>query len=100
MLKIIHPVAGALALLTIGTFWLSTALSELFASQVHHAIARELYKDENPDAVIYLGNKDVGEFMKKKVFEPGRTLSWNALTEHATGEPLKARAFAADFKGK
>ena len=33
MLKIIHPVAGALALLTIGTFWLSTALSELFASQ-------------------------------------------------------------------
>lgn len=33
MLRIIHPVAGALALLTIGTFWLSTALSELFASE-------------------------------------------------------------------
>ncbi|CDX12351.1 conserved membrane hypothetical protein [Mesorhizobium sp. ORS 3324] len=33
MLKIIHPVAGALALLTIGTFWLSTALSELLASE-------------------------------------------------------------------
>jgi hypothetical protein len=33
MIKIIHPVAGALALLTIATFWLSTALSELFASE-------------------------------------------------------------------
>lgn len=33
MIKIIHPVAGALALLTIATFWLSTALTELFASQ-------------------------------------------------------------------
>jgi hypothetical protein len=33
MLKIIHPAAGALAFLTIGTFWLSTALSELFASE-------------------------------------------------------------------
>jgi hypothetical protein len=33
MLKIIHPVAGALAILTIATFWLSTALSELFASR-------------------------------------------------------------------
>ena len=33
MLKIIHPVAGALALLTIASFWLSTALSELFASE-------------------------------------------------------------------
>jgi hypothetical protein len=33
MLKIIHPVAGALATLTIATFWLSTFLTELFASQ-------------------------------------------------------------------
>ena len=28
----IHPVAGAIVMLTIATFWLSTALSELFAS--------------------------------------------------------------------
>lgn len=33
MTKTIHPLAGALAILTIATFWLSTALSELFASQ-------------------------------------------------------------------
>ncbi|AGK57333.1 hypothetical protein HYPDE_28268 [Hyphomicrobium denitrificans 1NES1] len=33
MIKIIHSVAGAFALVTIATFWLSTALSELFASQ-------------------------------------------------------------------
>lgn len=35
MLKIIHPVAGVIAMLTIATFWLSTALTELFAS---HAV--------------------------------------------------------------
>ena len=33
MTKIVHPVAGILALLTIATFWFSTAISELFASQ-------------------------------------------------------------------
>jgi hypothetical protein len=33
MTKIIHPLAGTLAILTIVTFWVSTALSELFASQ-------------------------------------------------------------------
>ena len=33
MIKIIHPAAGFVALLTIVTFWLSTALSELFASE-------------------------------------------------------------------
>ena len=31
MTRVIHPVAGALALLTIATFWTSTALSELLA---------------------------------------------------------------------
>lgn len=33
MLKVTHPVAGAVALFTIATFWLSTSLSELFASE-------------------------------------------------------------------
>jgi hypothetical protein len=32
MLKFIHPAAGAIALLTILTFWLSTAFAELFGS--------------------------------------------------------------------
>jgi len=32
MIKIIHPMAGALAFLTIVTFWLSMPFSELFAS--------------------------------------------------------------------
>lgn len=33
MIKLMHPTAGALALLTISTFWLSTALSELFGAE-------------------------------------------------------------------
>lgn len=33
MLKMIHPVAGAIALLTISTFWLSTLFAELFGSE-------------------------------------------------------------------
>jgi len=32
MSKIIHPAAGVVAITTIATFWLSTALTELFAS--------------------------------------------------------------------
>lgn len=32
MLRIIHPVAGMVAILTIASFWLSTVLTELFAS--------------------------------------------------------------------
>jgi peptidyl-dipeptidase A len=75
-------------------------MGEMFASQVHHAITKELYNDADPNGVIYVGNKKVGEFMKKKVFEPGRSMTWNALTKYATGETLNAKAFAADFKAK
>jgi peptidyl-dipeptidase A len=75
-------------------------MGQLFASQVHHAISREVYKGAEPDTVIYVGNKEVGEFMKKRVFDPGRTLPWDELTKHATSEHLNAKAFAADFRGK
>lgn len=33
MPRIIHPLAGLIAILTITTFWLSTVISELFASE-------------------------------------------------------------------
>lgn len=32
MTKILHPLAGAVAIITIATFWFSTALTELFGS--------------------------------------------------------------------
>jgi len=75
-------------------------MGQLFASQVHHTIAREVFAGAEPRAVIYVGDKRVGEFMKKKVFEPGRTLDWKGLTRHATGEDLNPKAFAKDFQAK
>lgn len=33
MPRIIHPIAGLIAMLTIATFWVSTAISELFLSE-------------------------------------------------------------------
>jgi peptidyl-dipeptidase A len=75
-------------------------MGELFASQLHHAIAREVYKGAAPDTVVYVGNKEVGRFMRERVFDLGRTLPWDQLTQRATGAPLNPEAFAADFKGR
>jgi len=72
-------------------------LGQLFASQVHHTIARQVLKT-SPANALYVGNRAVGEFLQKRVFAPGRTLPWNELTEFATGEPLNPKAFAADFE--
>jgi len=72
-------------------------MGQLFASQVHHALAKELGTE--PRATIYIGDKRVGDFMKKKVFEPGRTYDWKELTKFATGADLSPQAFAKDFQG-
>jgi peptidyl-dipeptidase A len=74
-------------------------MGQLFASQVHHAICREALGGASPAKADYVGKKEVGAFMNEKVFAPGRTLPWNALTRHATGADLNPSAFAADFQG-
>jgi peptidyl-dipeptidase A len=72
-------------------------MGQLFASQVHHALSRDALGLE-PRAALYVGDKRVGEFMKKKVFEPGRTHSWKGLVLQATGAELSPAAFAKDFE--
>jgi peptidyl-dipeptidase A len=72
-------------------------LGEMFASQVHHALIRAVLPGTKPAGAIYVGNKAAGEFMKQRVFAPGLSVKWNALTEHATGEPLSPKAFAEDL---
>jgi peptidyl-dipeptidase A len=73
-------------------------MGQLFASQVHHALSKDVY-NADPKTALYIGEKKVGEFMKKKVFEPGRTKTWKELTKFATGEELNPKAFAKDFEG-
>ena len=92
--------ASKIHIVTAPVYYHNYMMGELFASQLHHAIAREVFKGGDPNEVVYAGEKAVGDFMKKKVFEPGRTLSWNELTKFATGEELNAKAFAEDFKAK
>jgi peptidyl-dipeptidase A len=72
-------------------------MGELFASQLHAALAAEIL-GVDPREAIYNDRKAVGEFLKSKVFEPGRTLMWNELTRHATGRELSAEAFAAQIR--
>ena len=73
-------------------------MGELFASQLHHAIARDVADGADPRKVIYANDPQVGKFLKQKVFAPGATLTWNELTEFATGERLNPKAFAEDFR--
>jgi peptidyl-dipeptidase A len=72
-------------------------MGQLFADQVLHAIARDALKGVDPAKASFVGNKGVGDFLKTRIFTPGRSLDWNGLTKHATGDVLNARAFAAEI---
>jgi peptidyl-dipeptidase A len=74
-------------------------MGQLFASQVHHTIVKELYAGKKPSDVLYIDDKRVGQFMIDRVFAPGRKLDWQGLTKFATGADLNPKAFAADFQG-
>ena len=76
-------------------------MGQLFACQVHAAIARDvLHADRPGPARSTPTTRHVGEFMNDARLRPGRSLSWNELTKHATGEELNAKAFAAEFGGE
>jgi len=72
-------------------------MGQLFASQLHAAISREVLKTE-PSKALYNNRKDVGEFLKKRVFAPGSSMPWPEFVRFATGEELNAKAFAAETR--
>lgn len=75
-------------------------MGELFASQVHATVCREVLGGVDPAQANYVGKAAVGDFLRGKVFGPGRTLPWNDLTQQATGQPLNPKAFAAEFQAR
>jgi peptidyl-dipeptidase A len=73
-------------------------MGELFACQTLRSMARELQGAECFSAASAVGDTRVGDFLRARVFAPGKTLPWNELTAFATGEPLGAEAFAVEFE--
>jgi len=72
-------------------------LGELLASQLHHTIVRKVLALKSDQGVSYVGQGQVGRFLKEKVFEAGDLYPWHEMIRHATGEPLTAKYFVDQF---
>lgn len=72
-------------------------MGQMFASQLHQVIRHDVLHTDKP-APVYNGRKEVGEFLKTKVFAPGATLRWDDLVRHATGEPLGPKAMMEELR--
>jgi len=72
-------------------------LGELLASQIHHHLVFQVLGLEAGQDVGYIGEPDIGEFLRKNVFEPGAVYHWDEMIERATGEPLMPKYFVDEF---
>ena len=72
-------------------------MGELMASQVHHYLVHNVLSLDSDADVSYVGRKKVGDFFRKKIFEPGDRYYWNEMIERATGEPLTPKYFVEQF---
>lgn len=72
-------------------------LGELFASQMHHYVVKDVLQLQTDKDVSYVGEKRVGDFMRAKVFAPAAEYRWDDMIERAFGEPLTAKYFVKQF---
>ena len=72
-------------------------LGELLASQLHAHLCDNVVKSPDPKRESFAGNAEVGVWLRKNVFEAGRTKLWNDMITAATGEPLTAKYYARQF---
>lgn len=73
-------------------------LGELFASQLHYYIVKNVTRSGNYANDSYSGNKEVGRWLVDEVFSPGMRYEWNDMIERATGEKLTAKYYTEQFK--
>ncbi len=72
-------------------------LGEMFASQVHRFIVREIYKGADWRKVVYIGEQKVGNYLKEKIFKVGKLYHWKDMIKQATGYPLKPDDYVDQF---
>jgi peptidyl-dipeptidase A len=90
--------ASKIHIISSPAYYHSYMMGEMFASQLHHAIVHDVLKAETPNPV-YGGHKQIGEFLKARVFAPGASVRWDALVRHATGQDLSPKAMMAEISG-
>jgi len=71
-------------------YYFSYLLGEMFASGIQKNIEEKTGKE-------ILNQKEVGEYLRTKLFAPGALLSWDKLIEHTLDEPLSPNAWLEEF---
>ncbi len=72
-------------------------MGELFASQLHNYIVRNILRLDSDAGVSYVAKPEAGEYLRANIFEVGKAYLWNDMIRRATGEGLDPKYFVEQF---
>jgi peptidyl-dipeptidase A len=82
---------------TYPVYYQNYQLGEILASQILNYVAKNFYNNANLDEVTFWDKKEAGNYLKDKVYNPGKKLEWNEMIKAATGEYLTAKYFIKQY---
>jgi peptidyl-dipeptidase A len=89
--------ASKLHFTTAPCYYHNYMLGELLASQFHYYIVNSVFELDSDKDLSYIGDKRLGKYFRKNVFEPGALYRWDDMITKATGEPLDPKYFVEQF---
>ena len=75
-------------------------LGEMLASQLQDHLLRQVMGGGDDAWERYVHSPDVGAFLVREFYTPGRRWDWRELTTRATGRPLESRPFVDELAGR
>ncbi|MCP4611994.1 MAG: peptidase M3 [Planctomycetes bacterium] len=89
--------ASKLHFTTAPCYYHNYMMGELLASQLHKHIVHKVLMLKSDEDVSYVGQKEVGKFIREKVLAHGAVYQWNEMIRRATGETLTPKYFVEQF---
>ncbi|MDO8537949.1 MAG: M2 family metallopeptidase [archaeon] len=89
--------ASKIHLVSAPVYYHNYLIGELYSSQITNHIAKNILKQNSLKNLKYSGNKQIGEYLKTKIFFPGASMKWDDLIEYSTGEKLNPKYWVQEF---
>jgi peptidyl-dipeptidase A len=83
--------AAKIHIATVPVYYHNYLLGHIFAAQVEQYIASHFKPQKGQN--YFVARKDIGEFLKERVFKPGKRYHWQTFVEKALDEPFNPDSF-------
>lgn len=92
--------AAKIHIATSPVYYQNYILGELAASQIQrHILTNVLGSSPDGGVGAMVGRREVGKYLREKIFRPGRRYRWEEMLERATGSRLEIAHFVDEVTG-